>query len=122
MTPEWIKKHETKLQTIYDNLADNVSRETFAAVLNYKLSGRLSYLQDCTTKREDDLQELFVFGDEETYVDLGAYNGDTIREFLQLTGGRYKKIVAVEPDPKNYKKLRDFVQQNALTTRLCRVL
>ena len=119
VTPEWINKHETELQTVYDNLADDVSRETFAAVLNYRLSGKLSYLQACTTKREYDLKELFSFGEEETYVDLGAYNGDTIQEFLQLTRGRYRKIVALEPDPKNYKRLRDFVQQNNLENVSC---
>lgn len=75
---------------MYERLADAVSRETFASVLNYKLSGRLSYLQACTTNRADDLRALFSFGGEETYLDLGAYNGDTVQEFLQLTRGRYK--------------------------------
>ena len=119
VTPAWIKKYETELKTVYDRLADDVSRETFAAVLNYKLSGKLSYLQACTTKRENDLQEIFLFGDEETYVDLGAYNGDTIQEFLQLTRERYKKIVALEPDPKNYKKLTEYVRQNKLQNVSC---
>ena len=119
VTPEWIKKHETELQTVYDNLADDVSRETFASVLNYKLSGKLSYLQACTTKREDDLQDIFTFGEEETYVDMGAYNGDTVQEFLQLTRGCYKKIVALEPDPKNFKKLTDFVRENRLQNVSC---
>ena len=119
VTPEWIRKYETELQTVYDNLADDVSRETFAAVLNYKLSGKLSYLEACTTKREEDLKELFSFDDEETYVDLGAYNGDTVQEFLQLTRGRYKKIVALEPDPKNFKKLAEYVRQNGLQNVSC---
>ena len=119
VTPEWIKKYKTELQTVYDRLADDVSRETFSATLNYKLSGKLSYLQACTTKREDNLKKLFSFSEEETYVDLGAYNGDTIQEFLQLTQGRYKKIVALEPDPKNYKKLTDFVRGNKLQNVSC---
>ena len=119
VTPEWIKKYETELQTVYDRLADDVSRETCAAVLNYKLSGKLSYLQACTTKREDDLKELFSFGEEETYVDLGAYNGDTVQEFLKLTRQHYNKILAVEPDPKNYKKLTDYVRKNKLQNVRC---
>ena len=48
VTAAWIKKYERELQTVYERLADAVSRETFAAVLNYKLSGKLSYLQACT--------------------------------------------------------------------------
>ena len=119
MTAAWIKKYERELQTVYERLADAVSRETFASVLNYKLSGKLSYLQACTTNRTEDLRTIFSFGREETYLDLGAYNGDTVQEFLQLTHGRYKKIIALEPDPKNFKKLTDFVRQNELKHITC---
>lgn len=119
VTAAWIKKYERELQTVYERLADAVSRETFASVLNYKLSGRLSYLQACTTNRAEDLRTIFSFGGEETYLDLGAYNGDTVQEFLQLTRGRYKKIVALEPDKKNFKKLTDFVRQNELKHITC---
>ena len=104
---------------MYERLADAVSRETFASVLNYKLSGKLSYLQACTTNRTEDLRTIFSFGREETYLDLGAYNGDTVQEFLQLTHGRYKKIIALEPDPKNYKKLTDYVRQYELKNVTC---
>ena len=119
VTPAWIKKHETKLLAVYERLADAVSRETFASVLNYKFSGKLSYLQACTTNRTEDLRTIFSFGGEETYLDLGAYNGDTVQEFLQLTHGRYKKIIALEPDPKNYKKLTDYVRQYELKNVTC---
>ena len=114
VTAAWIKKYERELQTVYERLA-----ETFASVLNYKLSGKLSYLQACTTNRTEDLRTIFSFGREETYLDLGAYNGDTVQEFLQLTHGRYKKIIALEPDPKNFKKLTDFVRQNELKHITC---
>lgn len=43
--------------------------------------------------------------ESESYVDLGAYDGDTIRELLSFTNGRFKAITALEPDAKNYKKL-----------------
>ena len=119
VTPEWINNYEAELQTVYDRLADAASRDTFAAILNYKLSGKLFYLQECTTKREEDMKELFSFGEEESYVDAGAYDGDTVQEFLALTGHCCKKIFALEPDPKNYKKLTDFVRQNGLNNVKC---
>ena len=37
-------------------------------------------------------------------VDAGAYNGDTAREAIQHFCG-LKKIYAIEPDKKNFKKL-----------------
>ena len=100
----WLAKHEQELQQVYDNLADEQSRQVFAATLNYKLSGKLEYLFQCTTSRAEDLQ-LFSFGQEEVYLDLGAYNGDTVQEFLGLVGGKYQQIIAVEPDRKNCRKL-----------------
>jgi FkbM family methyltransferase len=43
------------------------------------------------------------------FVDCGAYDGDTIEKFLELTNGNCERIVAFEPDPANLSKLRDFV-------------
>ena len=119
VTPDWIQHYEKELAAVYGMLADTMSRKVFADILNYRLSGKLSYLRSCTTNREEDLQEIFSFGGTETYVDAGAYNGDTVEEFLRLTGRKYKKIYAVEPDPKNYKKLGEFVQRTTLAHVEC---
>jgi FkbM family methyltransferase len=48
---------------------------------------------------------LLSLGSQECFLDLGAYNGDTIREFLRLTDGQYAWITAMEPDAHNFKKL-----------------
>ena len=40
---------------------------------------------------------------------MGAYNGDTIKELLEFTHGKYSAIYALEPDKKNFKKLAKFV-------------
>lgn len=101
----WLAKYAVRLQNVYERLADNKSREVFASVLNYKLSGKPQYLWQCETARFADLQQLFEFSNDESYLDLGAYDGDTVREFLKLTDGQYKKITAVEADRRNYRKL-----------------
>ena len=104
VTNAWLEKYAGRLQNVYNKLADEQSRKVFANVLNYKLSGKPEYLWQCETDRTEDLTQLFTFGNEESYLDLGAYDGDTVREFLQLTGGSYKKITAVEADRRNYRK------------------
>ncbi len=76
---DWLQQHQQELQQVYDNLADDWSRDVFAASLNYKLSGKLHYLWQSETERLKDLQSIFSWSEEETYADLGAYNGDTIR-------------------------------------------
>jgi FkbM family methyltransferase len=41
----------------------------------------------------------------DVFMDIGAFNGDTIQEFLDLTDNNFSKIIAVEPDAKNLQKL-----------------
>lgn len=45
-------------------------------------------------------------GESEVFVDCGAYDGDTVREFRRATGDRFKSIIAFEPDPVNIQKLQ----------------
>ena len=110
----WLEQYEDELTEVYQKLADEKSREVFSGTLNYKLSGKLLYLQNITTARQADCREVYSFGNDETYVDLGAYDGDTIKEFLNFTKGSYREIVALEPDKKNFKKLKRYVEDAAL--------
>ena len=47
--------------------------------------------------------------DDESFVDCGAFTGDTIAEFLALAGGEYREIVAVEPDSRNAGALEEML-------------
>lgn len=48
-------------------------------------------------------------GSDATFVDCGAYDGDSIRGFLEHTGGRFGGIYAFEPDAANCERLRRYV-------------
>ena len=102
----WLEQHEKELQAAYALLADEQSRKVFSSTLNYKLSGKISYLFDCTTQRIEDIESLLAPSQEEIYLDLGAYNGDTIKELGELTDWHWRTAVAVEPDRRNCRKLR----------------
>lgn len=110
----FLKDYETELLWAYENLADELSHRVFADMLNFKISGKPEYLWPSTTRRLDDCRELLQLNDRERYVDLGAYRGDTVQEFLTLTNNRYEKILAVEPDKKSFQKLELFVKQAGL--------
>lgn len=109
----WLQRYETELQAAYDLLADDRSREVFSATLNYKLSGKIKYLFACETQRVEDIRELLAPAPDEVYLDLGAYNGDTIRELGELTDWQWREVVAVEPDRRNCRKLRVLAEELA---------
>lgn len=106
VSASWLEQHEKELQAAYVLLADEQSRKVFSSTLNYKLSGKISYLFDCTTQRIDDIRCLLAPTQEEIYLDLGAYNGDTIKELGELTDWHWRVAVAVEPDRRSCRKLR----------------
>lgn len=104
VTPAWIQAHEPEIAAAWRLLADEQSRRVFAAVMNYKLSGRIEGLRAVTTPKAEAWQLLQVTR-QEAYLDLGAYDGDTLRELIAQTGGLPKRMVALEPDAKNFRKL-----------------
>lgn len=92
-----------KIKTVYDLLADDDSRSCFAATLHYKLTGDYKYLKNSYSA----VKEIYSLFDKErikTAVDVGAYNGDTIREIKDFFDN-VTKIVGIEPDKKNFKRL-----------------
>ena len=113
VSSEWLAKHEQELELVYERLAEDASRKVFANTLNYKLSGKISYLFECASERQKDLRQLIRPDAREIYLDLGAYNGDTIQELGELTNWQWREVVAVEPDRRNCRKLRLLAEELA---------
>lgn len=106
-----VKKYEKEIGEVRKILADSKSLDVFDNLLQYRLTGRLANLYAAESDRQEAFDDIIKLGVKETYLDLGAYRGDTIEEFLTLTGGNYEGIVALEPDTKNYKKLCEKVEE-----------
>ena len=107
MDDRFLARYRAEIEHAYSLLADEQSRKVFKGPLDFYYTGELQYL----TMIESDKDE--VFTDilrlrEERYLDLGAYRGDTVDEFLRYTDG-YESITAVEPNPKNHKKLCEHI-------------
>lgn len=105
LTPEWVQNHKDELRLAYSVLADEQSKKVFETVFRYKLSGDVLDLRSCETPRDEIFDMIFHFDSNESFLDLGAYNGDTVLEFAAQTSNTYNQIIAVEPDKKNYNKL-----------------
>lgn len=107
-----------ELEQAYE-LYEPDSRAVYVNLLNYKITGKLSYLRAATSPKAEAYALLKLHGDE-VYVDAGAYDGDTIREFLaylpKTAGGRagYRRIIAIEPESRNFRKLQDWAESSGL--------
>lgn len=102
---DYISDHEFEIMTLKSILADDESRKCLDTLMKYRISGRIDVLRSCETPKEK-MIDLLGIGTDEIYVDLGAYSGDTIEDFLHLTNKRFRKIYALEPDRRNFARLR----------------
>ena len=102
---EFYEQNEKSFNEAYNLLADDLSRRVFEDIIRFQFTGRLEYLDSCTTDKDEAFTNILKLGEDEVYLDLGAYNGDTIDEFLSYTNGKYKSITALEPSAKSFKKL-----------------
>lgn len=117
-TFEFFTENEDNFEKAYNMLCDEKSKEDFLNILRFKLSGDVKYLLKAHSEKMKLYEDVLPLADDESIIDLGAYDGDTIREFLTVTGGKYKKIIALEPDEKNFRKLERKTKELPNLTRL----
>lgn len=96
-------KNADKLKAVYEMLADEQSKKVFENTVYFKLTGKPDYLYNCESERNEVFEQLQL-SDNEVFLDLGAFNGDTVEEFINHKP-TYKSITAVEPDSRNFKRL-----------------
>ncbi len=105
---DFYTKHREQLEQVYEMLGDELSKKTFENVVRYKLTGNIDCLKSVFSEKEEVFEHLIRLSHKEDYLDLGAYRGDTIEEFLRHTDGEYRSITALEPDVKTYRKLKEY--------------
>lgn len=100
---EFYNNHLNEIKQAYNMISEPFSKKVFNNIIDYKLSGKIDFLLSCETEKDEIYKNILKLNNE-IYMDLGAYKGDTIDEFIKYTNG-YEKIIAVEPDVKNFKRL-----------------
>jgi FkbM family methyltransferase len=99
-------RNHSAIREIYNSLCDDQSRLIFRAKLEYYLTFDKQILNSIESPNviyfDSDILSL---GPVESFVDGGAYVGDTLGEFLTACGGQFKEYYAFEPDTSNFEKL-----------------
>ena len=120
---EAIFKEAERFCRLCENLADEKSLENLFAYLNTKMTGDVTYILDVFKSPMNFYNnDIFKVTEKEILLDVGAYNGDTIRLFLEETEGKYKKIIALEPDDKSFLELNEYLAEkrmrNVVTSKM----
>lgn len=95
-------------------------RESIAAALElFEGSDKEEFLRQLRLRFQGDLlgigppvpgtqyfpSDLIHVSEKECFVDCGAYDGDTLEQFLVACRGQFRQFFALEPDPTNFSAL-----------------
>jgi FkbM family methyltransferase len=104
--PNKIFKQAGDVRRALNLWGDDVSRREYIAQLLWHTTLDPSVLPSHLPKNEIYFaDELIVPLHREVFVDCGAFDGDSIEEFIKRYSSSFDRIIAIEPDPINCKML-----------------
>lgn len=114
--PERALRSADAIAEAFGLLEDEASRTTFLGQLRWRLDADFEQLPSPREEPQYFPSDLYTLRTDETFIDCGAFNGDTLREFLALTNGAFTRYYALEPDPANFASLERNVKSFAPPT------
>jgi len=115
-------KNKKNLETIKDNLLkltdileDERSKEImFTLIKNwFDFDVDAAGYEDIFTNDQYYPADIIQLSARESFVDVGAYNGDTLLDFIKKTKDQFDSIFAFELDIKNFKEMETVVDKLA---------
>jgi len=107
--PHKIYSWSADIRAAFRLMADEESRQNFVTQLKWRTVENYDQLPPCTQEAQYFPEQLFRFSRHEVFVDCGAFDGDTIRDYLARPDHDFSRICAFEPDPMNFEKLSKYV-------------
>lgn len=97
------KKHEEELIHVYEELIDEESKETYLEFVKSIISNRVYRKKQ--HKSSEKYFEKYVKLQDECFLNIGSYVGDTIFYFLENRNEKFEKIYACEGDYEIFSRL-----------------
>ncbi len=103
-----IHDHLNDFIWLYEKLEDYRSKKLLYAILNNWYQYDFQLLKECYENNYPDYFDLDIVkcDENEILVDLGAYTGDTILDYLKLYQQKYKKIYCYEITEESFQILK----------------
>ena len=105
----FLEAHADEIAAARALFADEESRRVYDGIIEYKLTGRMDTLRATESDPADAYRNILHAEGFLTAADLGAYNGDSIRELRRYAQG-LRAVVAMEPDRRNFRKLSEYAK------------
>lgn len=100
LSKELIARDQRKIDRLYELLEDENSIEVVDGLLKYRTTNDVKMIckiREQRYKQYFPTEKFFEPEEDELFIDAGALDGSTVRDFVVWSGGKYKKAYAFEP-------------------------
>lgn len=87
------------------HLEDILSQKVLDAIIGFRLTLDPELLVPCLSPSAYLAPDILEFSERETMVDGGAFDGDTIRNFLRKINNHFRSVVCFEPSQGSFSEL-----------------
>lgn len=102
--PGRLLQNSSRVRAAFHLWTDEASRAEYVAQIAFRLFLDFDRMANPDTEHYFP-RDLFDLRENETLIDCGAFDGDTIAGFIARQGARFDRILAYEPDPLNWERL-----------------
>ena len=97
-----------KIEEVINHCSDEESKRIYAKIMEqwFKRDYIYGELDSIFTDNQYFCDDLFKISEDEIFVDGGAYDGDTLREFLKIAGNSFEKYYCFELAENNFMRLK----------------
>lgn len=86
--------------------ADDESLRLYLSILDWFVTRESAAVPQPLPARDTYLLQELSLRPDEVFVDCGAFSGDTVMAYSAACDHRYRRIVALEPDPETFRRLQ----------------
>ncbi|MBQ8632559.1 MAG: FkbM family methyltransferase [Lachnospiraceae bacterium] len=102
---KYFAEHQKETEEIASFFADDFSREVYFSIIKYRITHNPKELPAYSKHDQYFVKDIVPLTDTEVFIDCGAFDGDTMKDFIKVTKGNYQSIVCFEPVDEFHKKL-----------------
>lgn len=110
---KWFKENSNKLLEVYDILEDSISKKIYSMIVSARI-GEKCLLHDLKKVYSDGEyfdSGVFKLNKNESFIDCGGYDGDSIMKFIKYTENNFDNIYSFEMDKDNFNILKERVSK-----------
>jgi FkbM family methyltransferase len=108
--PHHVVAAKTEVLAAANLWADTASIREYEGHIRWRLLGDFAAIP-APVDEPQYFTHLTPLSSAETFVDCGAYDGDTLQAFLSKTEGRFERILAIEPAPQTFAQLTSLLRR-----------